>query len=98
MKKFNPIRTRQFDENLRAVIAYIKAESPQNASAFLEGVLQAVDNIALFPSKAVEVGPNIRVKYFKGYWLPYHIRGDDIFILDILHPRQDTAARKYRED
>jgi plasmid stabilization system protein ParE len=96
MKKYNLIRTNQFDESLRNIIAYIKSDSPINASRFLEGVFDAIDDIVFFPEKAAEIGPNIRVKLYKGYWLPYFINGDDIFLLDILHPRQDSKAQKYR--
>lgn len=96
MKKYNIIRTNQFDNSLRDLIQYIKTESPIIASRFLEGVFEAVDEIAIFPEKAVEIGLDIRLKLFKGYWIPYHISGTDIFILDILHPRQDTKAEKYR--
>ncbi len=96
MKIYNLIRTSQFDEGLNELISYIKAESPINASRFLEGVIEAVEDIANFPYKAVEIGPDIRVKFYKGYWVPYYIKDSDIFILDILHPRQDTRARKYR--
>lgn len=96
MQKYNLIRTNQFNDSLRNLISYIKEESPINASRFLEGVFEAVDEITVFPHKAVEIGPDIRLKLFKGYWIPYHIAGTNIYLLDILHPRQDTKAEKYR--
>ncbi len=95
MKTYTLIRTNQFDENLRALISYIKSENPVNASVFLEGVFEAIDAIALFPEKGMEIGPRIRLKLYKGYWVPYHIDGLNIYILDILHPRQNTKARTY---
>lgn len=96
MKSYTLIRTNQFDESFRVLIAYIKSENPVNASLFLEGVFEAVEDIAHFPEKGEEIGPNICLKLYKGYWMPYHIDGSNIYILDILHPRQDTRAEIYR--
>lgn len=98
MKTYRLVRTDQFDESLRELIAYIKQDSPVNASMFLDGVIDAIEHITPFPEKAFQVSPGVRVKFFKGFWIPYHIDGNTIYILDILHPRHDTKARRYRTD
>ena len=92
------IRTDRFDTSLREFITYIADFSEGNAVAFADGVITAVENITAFPEKAVRIAPNVRVALYKGYWIPYKIDGEVIFVLDVLNPRQDSKARLYRDD
>ena len=92
------IRTDQFDVSLRELVDYIADFSTDNAAIFADGVIGTVENIATFPEKAVMIAPNVRVAFYKGYWIPYKIDGESILVLDVLNPRQDSKARLYRDD
>lgn len=95
MTKFNLVRTDLFDDSLVAIIQYIARDNATSASQFLESTLKAIETIPFFPEKAKKISEGIHVKIHKGYWIPYCIDGDTIYLLDILHPRQDSKAKIY---
>ena len=100
MQDYDVVLTSQFYESLQGLVSYIRddCKSPRNAEVFKSGVIQTLENLAIFPERSVLVSEDVRVHIFKGYWLPYKIDGETVYVLDIVDPRQDTKAQKYRNN
>lgn len=78
---------RNFRHNLNSVYKFIAKDSKNRADDFVGNLLLKIDNIKFMPfsyrKNAIKSDENIRDLIFKGYVVPFLIKDDTIFILDI---------------
>jgi plasmid stabilization system protein ParE len=87
--------------SLHSCIAFTARESVDNAHRLLERVLGAADSLAFFGERGAPVAeygePDVRQLLVNPFRLLYRASESDVFILGILHQRQDVARWRDRD-
>lgn len=79
--------------DLLAVKDYIKRDSEFFSKRFVESVVEAVENIQMFPKMGRKVPENddesLREILYQNYRIIYKLGKDDIFILAVIHQAKE---------
>lgn len=87
---------------LDGAIAFVAADSPANATALLNRVLEAAASLATLPDRGASVpevdAPTVRQLLPEPYRLIYQVAEDRVTVLAVLHQREDMGlwARQER--
>lgn len=86
---------------LDSSIAFVAQESIDNALHLLERVLGAADSLEILSERGSPVPeygePEIRQLLVDPFRLLYRVSGSEIFILGVLHQRQDVERWRNRD-
>ncbi|MBI2678350.1 MAG: type II toxin-antitoxin system RelE/ParE family toxin [Candidatus Koribacter versatilis] len=81
---------------MRAIRDYIAADSPEAAARTLSAIFQKSEQLRSFPEAGPVAGKWGRRPYRElvagSHRLIYEIQGSTVFVLGVLHGRQDFAA------
>lgn len=84
--------TRQAQEDLRAIRAFIAREAPKTASLFVQRIRLSVNRLRQFPQSGQMVpeiqNPEIREVLFGNYRIIYRNLDDQVDILNVYHGHQ----------
>lgn len=84
--------------DLEAIRDYIRRDSEYYALRFVARILEAVDQLAFFPS-AGRIVPeasdtSIRELIFQNYRIMYRLKPDCIQVLAVIHGARDVASKE----
>ena len=86
------IFTARYRHEIRQIARFIAFDSKARANAFVDGVERACYGVADMPYKCRKSlnfnDESVRDLVFKGYVVPYRIKGDYIYILGIYKENQ----------
>lgn len=81
------VRSEQFKDELKDVLAYISIDSKSRALMFRGGLQAELDKLSHFPYKFRKSiyyeNSNVRDLVYKGYVIPYLITDNEIVVLGI---------------
>jgi toxin ParE1/3/4 len=88
--------TRRALQHIRGIRDYLAADSPEAAARTISAIFQKSEQLRSFPESGRVVGEWARRPYRElvvgSYHLIYEIQGSTVFLLGVLHGRQDVAA------
>lgn len=80
---------------LDEAIAFIAADSPANARALLDRILEAAESLSTLPDRGISVPevaePGVRQLFPGSYRLIYRVDQDQVTVLAMLHQREDIG-------
>lgn len=84
--------------DLENVRDYIRRDSEYYAYRFIQRIIEAVENLAMFPEMGRNVPEseesNIRELLFSNYRIMYRVEAERILILTVIHGSRDLSKKE----